>query len=98
MIFGEFGLDEAAGALLAHTHRLPGRVLRKGALLDAEAIAALHAAGNPRVIAARLEPGEIDENTAADRLAEALLQPGLGRGRAATGRVNLVARRPPPRL
>jgi molybdenum cofactor cytidylyltransferase len=92
MIFGETGLDEAAGALLAHTHRLPGRVLRKGALLDDAAIAAPRAAGHASVIAARLEPGEIDENTAADRLAEALLQPGLGRGRAATGRVHLVAR------
>ena len=91
MIFGAVPLDEAGGCILAHTQRLPGLVLKKGATLDAAAIAALRQAGRDPVIAARLEPGDVPEDTAAARLADALLTPGLDRSRAGTGRVNLVA-------
>ena len=35
MIFGDTPLAEAIGAVLAHSHRLPGRVLKKGLVLDA---------------------------------------------------------------
>ena len=34
VIFGPTPLDEADGAVLAHTHRTPGRVLKKGSVLD----------------------------------------------------------------
>lgn len=91
MIFGSVKLDEAGGAILAHTHRLAGRVLRKGSLLDDDALAALRAAGRTEVIAARLEPGDVAEDAAAERLGAVLTSPGIGRSRAATGRVNLVA-------
>ncbi|WP_159998250.1 NTP transferase domain-containing protein [Roseomonas sp. 18066] len=91
MIFGPTRLDDAQGAVLAHTQRLPGRVLKKGTVLDAEAIAALREAGKREVIAARLEPGDVPENEAAHRLGEALLAPLLARSRAATGRVNILA-------
>ncbi len=95
MIFGPTPLDEADGAVLAHTHRLPGRVLKKGSVLDAAALEALRAAGLDPVIAARLEPGDVAEDAAAQRIAAALLGPGSVNGlqmsRAATGRVNLVA-------
>ena len=91
MIFGPVPLDEARGAILAHTRRLPGLVLKKGSVLDAAGIAALRAAGHDPVIAARLEPGDVGEDEAAGRLADALLTPGLTRSRAGTGRVNLVA-------
>lgn len=94
MIFGLTPLEEAAGAILAHTHRLPGRVLKKGTVLDRAALGALAAAGESAVIAARLEPGDVPEDEAAHRLAEALLRPGLTRSRAATGRVNLFAAGP----
>ncbi len=94
MIFATFPLDEALGAIVAHSHRLPDRVLRKGAALDEAAIAALRAAGRTEIIAARLEAGDIAENEAADRLAAAFDAPGLTRRRAATGRVNLHAARP----
>ncbi|UPG71484.1 molybdopterin-binding/glycosyltransferase family 2 protein [Roseomonas gilardii subsp. gilardii] len=94
MIFGPTPLEEALGAVLAHTHRLPGRVLKKGTVLDAAALAALAEAGEREVIAARLEPGDVAEDEAAGRLAEALLRPGLTRSRAATGRVNLFAAMP----
>ena len=45
MIFGPTPLDEARGAILAHTVRLAGRVLKKGTVLDEAAIAALRAEG-----------------------------------------------------
>ena len=91
MIFAAFPLAEALGCVLAHSHRLPDRMLRKGLVLDEAAIAALRAAGRSEVIAARLEPGDVAENEAAIRLAAALGAPGLAPGRAGTGRVNLHA-------
>ena len=91
MRFGPVPLAEAAGAVLAHTQRLPDRMVRKGTVLDDDALAALRAAGIDEVIAARLEPGDVDENAAAARLAAALLAPGLTATRAGTGRVNLLA-------
>ncbi len=94
MIFGHTALEDAEGAVLAHTQRLPGRVLKKGAVLDADAIAALRSSGKASVIAARLEPGDVSEDEAARRLAEALVSPGLVRSGAGTGRVNLAAETP----
>jgi molybdenum cofactor cytidylyltransferase len=91
MIFGPTPLDEAQGAILAHTLRLSSRVLKKGTVLDETAIAALREAGRREVIAARLEAGDVPEDEAADRLANALMAPLLARSRAATGRVNLLA-------
>ncbi len=86
MIFGPVAIDQASGCILAHTQRLPGLVLKKGMVLDAPALAALRAAGRTEVIAARLEPGDVAEDEAASRLADALLAPGLRRTRAGTGR------------
>ena len=91
MIFGTVAVAEANGAVLAHTHRLPGRVLKKGTVLDDSAVAALLAANVPEVIAARLEPGDVAEDPAARRIANALTGRGLTATRAATGRVNLIA-------
>jgi molybdenum cofactor cytidylyltransferase len=91
MIFGPTPLEEAKGAILAHSLRLPGRVLKKGTVLDDEAVAALREAGRREVITARLEAGDVPENEAAERLATTLTAPLVARSRAATGRVNLLA-------
>jgi len=91
LIFGTVALQQAEGAILAHTQRLPGRVLKKGSVLDASALAALREAGHPEVIAARLEPGDIGENACAERMGAALAAPGLRPSAAGTGRVNLLA-------
>jgi molybdenum cofactor cytidylyltransferase len=91
MIFGPTPLEEARGAVLAHTLRLAGKVLKKGTVIDEPALALLREAGRREVIAARLEAGDIPEDEAADRLAETLRGPLLARSRAATGRVNLLA-------
>ena len=91
MIFGPTPLEEAKGAVLAHTVRLTGKVIKKGTVLDEAAIAMLREAGKREVITARLEAGDVPENEAADRIADALVAPLLARSRAATGRVNLLA-------
>ncbi len=91
MKFGEIPVATATGAILAHTQRLPDRVLRKGARLEAAAIDALLAAGRERVIAATLEPGDVGEDECARRLGDVLTGAHLSFSRAATGRVNLVA-------
>jgi molybdenum cofactor cytidylyltransferase len=91
MKFGPVRLDEAKGAILAHSQRTAERMIRKGTVLDAASIAALQDAGHQEVIAARLDPGDVPEDIAADRLADAMLSPQVGRSRAATGRVNLIA-------
>ena len=94
MIFGPTDLTTAEGTVLAHTHRVVGRVLKKGSVLDAEAVASLRAAGLGLVITARLEPGDVGEDAAARRVAAALLGEGGGYlqpTQAATGRVNLQA-------
>lgn len=94
MKFGPIPLEEAKGAILAHTQRLPDRVLRKGSVLDEAAVKSLGAAGRETIIAARLEPGDVPEDICADRLAEPFVGPLLSRSRAATGRVNLRADAP----
>ncbi|MCA3311006.1 MAG: molybdopterin-binding/glycosyltransferase family 2 protein [Roseomonas sp.] len=91
MIFGPTRLEEAKGAILAHTMRLTGRVLKKGTVLDDGAIAALRDGGHREIIAARLEVGDVPEDEAAERLGQVLAVPLLARSRAATGRVNILA-------
>lgn len=94
MKFGPVPLDEARGAIMAHSQRVGERMIRKGAVLDEPALLALREAGRDEVIVARLEPGDVPEDIAADRLAEPLISPLLARTRAATGRVNLTAEAP----
>lgn len=94
MRFGPVPLEEALGAILAHSVALPSGRLRKGAHLGAEQIAALAAAGLDTVTVARLDAGDLQENEAAARLARALAGPGLDVTEAFTGRANLVARGP----
>ncbi len=93
MRFGPVPLDEAEGAVLAHTQRLPGGMLRKGSILDAAAVARLREAGQDWVIAARLDPGDVGEEEAAVRLGAALAGPGLRAKPPVHGRVNLAAER-----
>lgn len=91
MKFGPVPLGEAAGAILAHSHPVAEGRLRKGLILQQEHLAALARAGVQSVVVARLEAGDVHEDEAARRLAEALAAPGLRLARATGGRVNLVA-------
>ena len=94
MRFGFVPLAEAKGAISAHSHRLAGKMIRKGSVLDDAAIAALREAGRTEVVAARLDPGDVPEDICADRLADRFVAPLLARSRAATGRVNLMTEAP----
>jgi molybdenum cofactor cytidylyltransferase len=94
MKFLRLPVHEALGGVLAHTTRLPGGTLPKGTILTADAIAKLTAAQHTHATVAILDPGDIAENEAARRLADALTSPGLIRTRPATGRANLTAAHP----
>ena len=71
MKFGRIAVSEAAGAILAHSLTTKQGVIKKGRTLGADEIARLVAAGHTDVVAARLEPGDVDEDTAAARIARA---------------------------
>ena len=91
MRFGTVDLAEAKGGVLSHSIALPEGRLRKGAVLDAAALAALAAAGFRSVTVARLDAGDLLENDAATLVAEAVTGPGLEIRPAFTGRANIHA-------
>lgn len=93
MIFGETPLAEAEGAILAHSLKLGSISFKKGRRLDAADLEALRKARVESVIAARLEAGDVHEDAAADRLAQAVAGTGATCSAAFTGRCNLVAAR-----
>ncbi|MEM9762622.1 MAG: molybdopterin-binding/glycosyltransferase family 2 protein [Pseudomonadota bacterium] len=98
MIFGAVPLSEAEGAILAHSVALPTGRLKKGQPLGAVELAALEAAGQETVVAARLEAEDVPEDAAAARIGAALAPDpatqGLDRGAPFTGRLNLFAAGP----
>lgn len=93
MKFGAVPTEEALGGILAHSVPLAKGRIRKGQVLNAEDIAALKDVGRSDVVVAQLEAGDIEENEAAFRIAEAIVpkSAGLRVTRAATGRVNILA-------
>lgn len=93
MKFGPVPLSAAAGQVLGHNIAGPDgqRVLRKGKPLTAADLATLAALGRQSVYVAELEPGDVDENTAARRVARAVAGPGLKLPGAASGRANALA-------
>lgn len=93
MRFASLPLHSARGGILAHTQRLPGKVLRKGIVVDADVEERLRDAGIDAVTVAHLEPGDVAEDDAADRVARAASGPGVRLSRALTGRCNAHASR-----
>lgn len=91
MKFGPIPVGEATGAILAHSVRHAGGVLKKGTVLDGEAMNALGRAGIASVVAARLDPEDVHEDEAAFRLAAALAGENVHVERPFTGRSNLYA-------
>ncbi|MBO3760605.1 NTP transferase domain-containing protein [Ciceribacter sp. L1K22] len=91
MIFGEFSLDVAEGLVLAHSIRLADGKLPKGHHLTAGDVEALRAGGVTRVIACRIEEGDLGEDLAAEALATAMAPDHLRFSPASTGRVNIHA-------
>lgn len=91
MKFGPLAVDRAEGAILAHSVEIDGKRLRKAHVLTGDDIAALRRNGVTEIIAAVLEPGDVDENAAAQAIVDAIKHPGISARPAATGRVNLHA-------
>ncbi len=96
MKFGPVPVAQCLGAILAHSERAGGRKLPKGTVLTEAHLAALTESGFAQVVVAQLEPGDLHEDAAAQRLAAAVQggDDGLEIGAAGTGRVNLRAARP----
>jgi molybdopterin biosynthesis enzyme len=93
MKFEPVSLSEAKGEILGHN--IAGadgrRLLRKGKPLTDEDLENLRALGRKSVYVARVEADDVDENTAARRIAEAICGPGLSTSGGSVGRVNLLA-------
>lgn len=93
MKFGPAPLDKAQGHILGHNLAGPDgrRVFRKGKPLAADDIAILRAMGRGVVYVAELEPGDVDEDSAARRVTGLVMGSGLRPSGPASGRVNLSA-------
>src|ERR687891_2563670 len=91
MKFGAIPLEQAEGAILAHSVKLDRLALKKGRRLSADDLEALRAAGAESVIAAKLEPDDVEEDEAARLVANAVAGPNLRVDKPFTGRVNLHA-------
>lgn len=95
MRFGPVPLEEAEGAVLAHSLAVAGARLKKGRRLSAADVAALRATGRALVIAARLDADDLDEDAAAAAVAAALAGDagvrGLTLSAPFTGRANLFS-------
>ena len=91
MRFGPVSLNEALDAISAHSLRLGERVIKKGARLTSDDLAAIQADGRTEVIVALNDAGDISEDEAAERLSVALSGGHIRRDVANTGRSNLFA-------
>ena len=91
MKFGEIPAAAAEGAILAHSVRAKGIAFKKGRVLTEDDVAALAEAGIATITGARLEPGDVPEDRAATRIADAVQGGHLTASAAFTGRVNLFA-------
>lgn len=90
MKFGPIPVSDAEGAMLAHAVQA-NRRYPKAHRVTAADIEEFRAAGIEEVIAAILEPGDLEENEAATRIAASLDTAHVDARAAATGRVNLHA-------
>jgi molybdenum cofactor cytidylyltransferase len=93
MKFGPISVEQAKGKILGHN--IAGsdgrRALRKGHPLTTDQLEVLHQLGRVTVYVAELEPGDVDENMAALRVARAAMGAELVFSGPSTGRVNLKA-------
>jgi molybdenum cofactor cytidylyltransferase len=90
--FGLVSVEEAVGALAAHSVRAGEATVKKGTLVTSEIASRLKRAGVETLIAARFEPGDIAEDEAASRLAHVLAGSNVVVEAPFTGRSNLYAR------
>jgi molybdenum cofactor cytidylyltransferase len=89
--FGPVSTRDAVGGIVAHALKEGDLVLRKGVRITPEHMQALLAAGVAEVTVAKLEPGDLPEDEAAARLADAVIDIEIVAEKPFTGRVNLFA-------
>jgi len=91
MKFGPTPVADSLGAIVAHMVKREGLVLKKGHIVTADDMARLAEAGIDSIVAARLEPGDVGEDRAAQLLAEKVAGAQLRIEAPFTGRCNLFA-------
>jgi molybdenum cofactor cytidylyltransferase len=91
MKFGSLPLEDARGGVAVHSIRKDKLVLKKGTTIGEAEIAALRAAGISEIVVAKLEPGDVGEDEAAQALANAAKGENIRADEAFTGRANLHA-------
>lgn len=93
MKFGPVLVAQAEGKILGHnvSNSEGKRVLRKGKQLTGDDVRLLGEIGRSMVYVAELAPEDIDEDTAACRIAQAVCGEGVRTTGSHVGRVNLVA-------
>jgi molybdenum cofactor cytidylyltransferase len=92
--FGPVPIREAVGGTLAHALKESDLVLRKGTVVTPAHVQAMFKAGVAEVTVARLDPGDVPEDAAARRLADAVIDVEIIAEKPFTGRVNLFAASP----
>ncbi len=93
MRFGPVSLHDAMGAILAHSLKANETRIPKGTVLTEGHLQSLALAGFESVTVARLEAGDLGEDSAASRIANAVLasNEGIRATGAGAGRVNLYS-------
>lgn len=91
MKFGPVKPAQAVGAILAHSLYLSGTKVPKGARLTADMVRDMEAASFKEITVARLEPGDVGEDEAAQRVARAVAGSGVTVKAPVRGRTDLVA-------
>lgn len=91
MRFGPVATEDAEGTVLAHALRLKSGRLKKGKRLSSTDVAAALDSGVKRLVVARIEAGDIEEDCAAEQLGRALRRDGMRTADPFTGRVNVYA-------
>ena len=91
MKFGTIRVDEAEGAILAHSLRHDGGVFKKGRVLSAADLEILRGAGVHDIIAARLDRFDVAEDAAAASVALAAGGDNTSAAEPFTGRANIFA-------
>jgi molybdenum cofactor cytidylyltransferase len=92
MRFGEVPVAEAEGAILAHSLKIGTVALKKARVLSQADLDLIAGAGLTQIVVARLEPGDVAEDEAARRVAEAAAGDEVELAAPFTGRANLFSR------
>jgi molybdenum cofactor cytidylyltransferase len=91
MFFGEMPVEEAQGAILAHSVKHAGGLFKKGRRLTAEDVETLTASGIVSIFGARLSAADVPEDEAAAAVARVTGGVGTVAQAPFTGRANLHA-------